>query len=118
MSARSRSEANALIGAPLPPSRDGSATSQVVPGIIPASVGSILVPVFNMVDEGDSTQATLSATIGRVYGIKVGFQGPFKGFLAGMKMTEVAEVSVLSWSLSSLAQILYRGIERLVNNDT
>jgi hypothetical protein len=95
MSTRSRSEANALIGAPLPPSGDESATPQIVPGIIPASVDSVLVPTFNVVDEGDSTQATLSATIGRVYGIKVGFQGMFKGFLAGMKMEEVAEVGVL-----------------------
>jgi hypothetical protein len=97
MSTRSRSEANALVGAPLPPSHDQLATPQFAPNIIPASVGSVLVPVFNMVDEGHSTQASLSATIGRVYGIKVGFQGVFKGFLAGMKMADVAEVCGVSF---------------------
>ena len=113
MSTKSRSEANALIGAPLPPSRDESATPQIVPGVIPASAGSVVVPTFNTVDEGDSTQATLSATIGRVYGIKVGFQGVFKGFLASMKMAEIAEVGVLLLLLSS-----FRSIGLLVDNGT
>jgi hypothetical protein len=50
-----------------------------------------------MVDEGDSTQATLGAMIERVYGVKVVFQGGSRELLAGTKLEEIAEVSVLSF---------------------
>jgi hypothetical protein len=100
MSTRSRSEANGLIGASIPPSQDESAIPQLVPNVIPASAGSVLVPVLNMVDEADSTQASLGAVIGQVFGIRVGFQGAFKGFLAGMKIAEVAEVRAIPFLYS------------------
>jgi hypothetical protein len=93
MSTRTRGEANTLLGAPFAPCRDESLNPDPCPHAMPASAGTVIVPAFNMADEGDSTQASLSAVIGKVYGIKTGFQGMLKGFLASMNMVQIAEVS-------------------------
>jgi hypothetical protein len=92
MATRTRSEANALLGAPFAPCRDESLNPDPCPQAMPASAGTVIVPAFNMADDGDSTQASLSAVIGKVYGIKTGFQGMLKGFLASMNMVQIAEV--------------------------
>jgi hypothetical protein len=95
MSTKTRNEANALLGAPFVPCRDESLNPDPCPHAMPASAGTVIVPAFNMADEGDSTQASLSAVIGRVYGIKTGFQGMLKGFLASMNMAQMTEVSFI-----------------------
>lgn len=67
-------------------------TTANAPNAILASAGSVLVPVFNAVDESDATQRSLVEVIGRVFGVKVGFQGLLKAFLAGLKLEQVTEV--------------------------
>ena len=112
MATKTRSEANALIGAPILPCRDESLNPDPCPEALPASAGAVIVPAFNMIDEGDSTQQSLAQVISKVYGIKVGFHGMFKGFLASMRMTDVAEVSgfafVLTWSCKTNSADIYR----------
>ncbi len=93
MSTKTREEADAIAGAALPPSNDPDVTLANAPNAIPASAGDVLVPAFNVVDEGDSTQGRLSAVIGKIYGIKVGFLAGDDALLEGMKLNEMAQVS-------------------------
>ena len=65
-------------------------------GVIPASSGSVNVPVLNLVDDSDTTQESLAEVISGVYGINVGFQGALGGLLAKMKLAEITEVRLFS----------------------
>lgn len=101
MSTKTRNEANTLAGVPIPPSGDPSVTKENAPDVLLPSSGSVTVPLFNMVDESDATQRSLSEVVGRVFGVKVKFQGLIKGLFAGMKLKEVTEVCHVFTHLSS-----------------
>ncbi|KIM22642.1 hypothetical protein M408DRAFT_332832 [Serendipita vermifera MAFF 305830] len=92
-STRSRDEANAVAGVPIHPSNDPSLMTSPPPSqyLIPASVGAVVVPIFNAVDESDSTQQSLAAVISEVFGVKVGFYTGLPGLLAGWGMRDVTE---------------------------
>ena len=94
MSTKTRSEANALAGAPLPPTGHPSATTANAPNLIPASAGSVVVPVFNAVDQSDATQGSVAKVVGSVFGVKVEFPGMLQNLLAGMKLSDITEVSL------------------------
>lgn len=102
ISTMTRKEADALAGASIPPSYDDSVTSQICPEAILASAGSVVIPTFNMVDECDATQATLSGTISRVFGVEIGFLGSspdaFDGKSFGQVFQEATEVHLEAWN--------------------
>lgn len=91
VSTKTRKEAEALAGAPLPPSYDPSITTSISPDIVPASAASVVVPVFNVVDEGDTTQGRLGAALGEVFGINVKFKELSDEVSLGMKLSEIVE---------------------------
>lgn len=91
MSTKTRQEADASAGVPIPPSYDPSVTTSLSPDVLPASSGSVVVPVFNIVDEGDTTQGSLGAVLSRLYGINVEFQALSDERLSGMKLSEIVE---------------------------
>ena len=92
ISNKTRKEADALAGVPIPPSYDPSVTSEICPDAILASTGSVTIPTFNGVDEGDSTQASMAEAINRVFGIKVGFLDSSTGIPNDMTLSEVIQV--------------------------
>ena len=92
ISNKTRKEADALAGVPIPPSYDPSVTSDICPDAIPASVASVIIPAFNGVDEGDSTQASMAEVISRVFGIKVGFLDASTGIPSDMTLSEAIQV--------------------------
>ncbi|KIM22633.1 hypothetical protein M408DRAFT_282148 [Serendipita vermifera MAFF 305830] len=102
ISTMSREEANAIAGAPFPPSYDDSVTSENCPDAILASAGSVTIPCFNAVDETNATQASLSAVISRMFGIEIGFLGSSAGALEGKMLEEAIkeanEVHLVAWS--------------------
>lgn len=91
VSTKSRREADAIAGVSIPPSYDDSVTSVNCPDVILPSSGSVVVPAFNMVDEGKTTQATLSDAIGRVFGIKTGFLDSEGELFDGKRLSQVIE---------------------------
>ncbi|KIM22643.1 hypothetical protein M408DRAFT_322703 [Serendipita vermifera MAFF 305830] len=93
ISTKSREEANVLAGVPIYPSNDPSLMTSPPPSpyLVPASTGPIIVPVFNAVDESDSTQRSQAAVISEVFGVKVGFYTGLPGLLAGWGMRDVTE---------------------------
>lgn len=97
ISGMSRKEADALAGAPLPPSNYDTVASANVPGVIPASAGSVIVPAFNVVDESNSTQASLCEVVARVFGVKVGFAESSGGLFDGKTLQEVTQVRIPSF---------------------
>ncbi|CCA73720.1 hypothetical protein PIIN_07675 [Serendipita indica DSM 11827] len=86
---KDRATANALAGDILPPSGDKDVPN--VPDAVPKSAGGILVPCFNITDDGDTTQETMNNAVGRLFGIKVGFHGTITNVISGMRMRDVAE---------------------------
>jgi hypothetical protein len=63
---------------------------------VPASVGPVVVPVFNGSDESDSTQASIGEVLSEVFDIKVSFNTGIVALLARWKMRDVVEVSCVS----------------------
>ncbi|KIM22639.1 hypothetical protein M408DRAFT_282267 [Serendipita vermifera MAFF 305830] len=91
MSTKTRDEAEALAGAAIPPSYDPSVTSSIAPDAVPASAGPVFAPVFNLADEGDTTQGRLGAVLSGLYGVKVRFQALSDEVFSGMKLNEIVE---------------------------
>lgn len=91
ISAKTRKEADELAGAPIPPSYDPSVTSSISPDIVPPSAGSVVVPVFNIVDEGDTTQGQIGTVLSEVFGINVRFQELSDEIFSGMKLNEIVQ---------------------------
>lgn len=91
ISDKTRGEAETLAGVLIPPSYDPSVTSSVAPNIIPSSAGSVVVPTFNIVDEGDTTQGRLGTILSRLYGINVRFLALSDEIFLGMKLSEIVE---------------------------
>ena len=88
---RSREDADCIAGAPIPPSGDKEV--ETVTEAIQQSQGDVVMPLFNLVDDSDTTQESLAKVLGKVYGIKVGFHGSIISTISGLKMNDVAEVS-------------------------
>ena len=55
----------------------------------PASMGK--VPIFNIVDKGQTSQGTMAEIIGALFGIKTGFQGQLISTFARMNMDSVVD---------------------------
>lgn len=87
----SRESANSIAGVPVPPSGDKEV--ETVPDAIQKSQGTVLMPLFNIVDDSDTTQESMAKVLGEVYGIKVGFHGSIISTISGLKMKDVVEVS-------------------------
>ncbi|KIM22632.1 hypothetical protein M408DRAFT_332826 [Serendipita vermifera MAFF 305830] len=102
ISTLSREEADAIAGAPIPPSYDDSVTSENCPDAILASAGSVTIPTFNAVDESDATQGSVTAVVSRVFGIEIGFlessTGIFEGKVLGQVIQEATEVHMMAWN--------------------
>ncbi|KIM19738.1 hypothetical protein M408DRAFT_83116, partial [Serendipita vermifera MAFF 305830] len=102
ISTLSRKEADAIAGSPIPPSYDPSVTPENCPDALPASMGPVIIPTFNLADEGDATQAKLSAVISRVFGINATFlessEGLFDGKTLGEIIEEATEVHLNAWN--------------------
>ncbi|EFW99514.1 NAD dependent epimerase dehydratase family protein [Grosmannia clavigera kw1407] len=49
------------------------------------------VPLFNVVDKGATTQGTMAVLIGKIFGIKTGFQGQIISTFARLNMDSVVE---------------------------
>lgn len=69
MARTGRETANSIAGVELPPTNDAEIPS--TPGTVPS--GGVVVPVFNAVDDTDTTQQTMSQEIGKAFGISVQF---------------------------------------------
>jgi len=54
-----------------------------------ASMGKI--PIFNVVDQGTTTQGTIATIIGQIFGIKTGFQGQLLSNLARLSMDNIVD---------------------------
>ncbi len=54
-----------------------------------ASMGE--VPIFNMVDKGQTTQGTMAEIIGEIFGIQTGFQGTLISNFAKLNMDTVVD---------------------------
>lgn len=91
MSTKTRAEANALAGVVLPPCDEPSIVSSNASNLVPPST-SVIAPTFNVVDDSDSTQGSMSAVIGKVYDIKVGFLEMSDSAYAGMKLSDMTQV--------------------------
>lgn len=85
-----RSRADALAGVSLPPTGDKSVVG--VPDAIPKSAGGVTMPIFNVVDESDTTQESQARVVGNVFGVKTGFYGNIRSMLSGLRMKDVVEV--------------------------
>jgi hypothetical protein len=86
----SRESANSIAGVPVPPSGDKEV--ETVPDAIQKSQGTVVMPLFNVVDDSDTTQESMAKVVGKVYGIKVGFHGSIISTISGLKMNDVVEV--------------------------
>jgi hypothetical protein len=63
-----------------------------VPDAIPKSAGAVTMPIFNVVDDSDTTQESLANVVGSVFGVKTGFYGNLRSMIQGLRMKEVLEV--------------------------
>jgi len=90
MASVGRSEANALAGVALQPT--GDATVNSVPDAVQKRAGAVIMPIFNVTDDSDTTQESLSQVIGSVFGIKTGFYGSIRSMISGLRMNDVLEV--------------------------
>jgi hypothetical protein len=88
-----RTKANTIAGVALPPSGDKSVPT--VPDAIPKSAGAVTMPIFNAVDDSDTTQESSAKVIGNVFGVKTGFYGNIRSMIQGLRMKEVLEVRLL-----------------------
>lgn len=86
-----REAAISLAGVPVPPSGDKEV--ETVTEAIQQSQGAVVMPLFNLVDDSDTTQESLAKVIGNVYGIEVGFHGSIISTISGLKMNDIIEVS-------------------------
>lgn len=91
VSTKTRKEADALAGSPIPPSYDPFVTTSISPDVVLATSGSVVVPVFNMVDEGDTTQARIAEVLSETYGINVEFAELSDEVFSGMTMSDIVE---------------------------
>lgn len=64
-----RESANSIAGVELPPTNDAEVPS--APGTVPS--GGVIVPVFNAVDDTNTTQQIMSQEIGKAFEISVSF---------------------------------------------
>jgi hypothetical protein len=85
-----RTKADAIAGVALPPTGDKSVTT--VPEAIPKSAGAVIMPIFNAVDDSDTTQESSARVVGNVFGVKSGFYGNIRSMIQGLRMKEVIEV--------------------------
>lgn len=84
-----RTKANELAGVPVPPSDDKEVKS--VPEAIQKDTKSVLVPIFHIVDDSDTTQNSLASVVSSVFGISFSFSNALQNQVAKFKMQEVAE---------------------------
>ena len=49
------------------------------------------IPIFNVVDKGQTSQGTMAEIVGQVFGIKTGFQGQLISTFARMNMDSVVD---------------------------
>lgn len=84
-----RLKANELAGVALKPT--GDKTVETVPDATHKSAGAVVVPVFNVVDDSDSTQESISRLVGNVFGIKTGSHGNIVSLIQGLRMRDVVE---------------------------
>jgi hypothetical protein len=90
-----RESANSIAGVPVPPSGDEEVES--VTDAIKRSQGNVVVPLFNVVDDSNTTQESMANVVGEVYGIKVGFYGNIISTISGLRMKDVVEVSARNY---------------------
>lgn len=89
MASTGRDAANSKAGVNLPPTNDPEVSS--VSGAIAS--GEVVVPVFNAVDDGDTTLQTMGGEIAKVFGLQIEFCGSDAEELQGMSEMEFMEVS-------------------------
>ncbi|KAG8799655.1 hypothetical protein FRC16_004646 [Serendipita sp. 398] len=83
-----RDQANAAAGVLIPPSGDKSVTS--VPDVV-APTETVIAPVFNLTDDGDTDQDLLGQVIAQYFDIKSGFHGAITMQLAKLKFDDMVE---------------------------
>lgn len=55
-------------------------------------MGAVILPAFNVVDDSDSTQESISKVVGNVFGIKTGSHGDIVSTTEGLRLKDVLEV--------------------------
>lgn len=104
MASVGRAKANQLAGVAVNPT--GHKSVESVPDAIQKSAGAVTLPVFNMVDDSDSTQESVTKVVGSVFGIKTGSHGNIMSSIQGLKMKSLVEVR-LRTSRHTLLSILF-----------
>jgi hypothetical protein len=64
-----RENADAIAGVGIPPS--GSAEVAKVSDAVQSSTPTVTIPLFNVVDEADTTQEMLSGEVSKVFGVSI-----------------------------------------------
>lgn len=86
-STKSRTELDTLAGVSVPPSGDKTVTS------VPEAVTSnnIIIPVFNLSDDGDSDQERICSSIANALGMKYGYHNEIIHQIVKLKFNDVVE---------------------------